>query len=215
MKNRMIMSRLRDLGDRLTRLRLPLGAGGALLLAALLALHNVSAGPLGNLHDIGGWSNRALFIIMSAAVHGAVLMGCAVHRAAHQHSAMHGRAHDDEQRAVAPAADIMQIAKRPGADVVQRQQRRQQQRAPRAKRQTKAREPVAQVPQPAHDHPVLHIRRLPSAPRGYRACAPADRARSSPARRASSAPASACQSDAAASGPARSTSATRRRPAAA
>ncbi|MBP3657145.1 MAG: hypothetical protein J6K32_10675 [Clostridia bacterium] len=74
MKNRMIMSRLRDLGDRLTRLRLPLGAACALLLAALLALHNVSAGPLGNLHDIGGWSNRALFIAMTAAVHAAVLL---------------------------------------------------------------------------------------------------------------------------------------------
>ncbi|MBP3428441.1 MAG: hypothetical protein J6M47_09300 [Clostridia bacterium] len=59
-----------------TRLRLPLGMASALLLAALIALHNISSGPLHNLNDIGGWHNRALFIAMTACVHLAA-MGCA------------------------------------------------------------------------------------------------------------------------------------------
>lgn len=47
----------------------------ATALSGVLAVYNVSSGPLHNLNDIGGWSNRALFIMMSAAVHGALLMG--------------------------------------------------------------------------------------------------------------------------------------------
>lgn len=31
-------------------------------LSLLLALYNVGGGPLGNLNDIGGWRNRALYI---------------------------------------------------------------------------------------------------------------------------------------------------------
>ena len=48
----------------------------AAALSGALALYNVSSGPLRNLNDIGGWSNRALFIAMSAAVHGALLVLC-------------------------------------------------------------------------------------------------------------------------------------------
>ena len=51
-----------------------LGAVLAALLAGALALYNVSSGPLSNLNDIGGWSNRALFIVMTAAAHAAVLL---------------------------------------------------------------------------------------------------------------------------------------------
>lgn len=54
-----------------------LGALTALLLSGGLALYNVSSGPLCNLHDIGGWHNRALFIGMTAAAHGALLLLCA------------------------------------------------------------------------------------------------------------------------------------------
>lgn len=57
--------------------RVLLGALLAAVLAGALALYNVSSGPLRNLNDIGGWSNRALFIAMSAAVHGAALLLCA------------------------------------------------------------------------------------------------------------------------------------------
>jgi len=48
----------------------------ALVLCGALALHNVSAGPLRNLNDIGGWHNRALFIAMTAVVHVSLLMIC-------------------------------------------------------------------------------------------------------------------------------------------
>ena len=51
-----------------------LGAVLAALLAGTLALYNVFSGPLSNLNDIGGWSNRALFIVMTAAAHAAVLL---------------------------------------------------------------------------------------------------------------------------------------------
>ncbi|MGN0995654.1 MAG: hypothetical protein ACI4PG_01975 [Candidatus Ventricola sp.] len=44
------------------------------LLTAALAAHNVSAGPLRNLNDIGGWGNRALMIAVTAALHAAVLL---------------------------------------------------------------------------------------------------------------------------------------------
>lgn len=63
--------------DRLTtRYRVILGALLAMALAGVLALYNVSSGPLRNLNDIGGWSNRALFIAMAAAVHALMLLGC-------------------------------------------------------------------------------------------------------------------------------------------
>lgn len=73
LKSRTFAARAQALAQRY---RLPLGALLALLLAAALALHNVSSGPLRNLHDIGGWSNRALFIAMTAAVHAGVLLLC-------------------------------------------------------------------------------------------------------------------------------------------
>lgn len=57
--------------------RLLLSAVLAALLSGLLALYNVSSGPLRNLNDIGGWDNRALFIAMSAAVHLSMLLLCA------------------------------------------------------------------------------------------------------------------------------------------
>ena len=68
-----------DRVDRfLTRRRLVFSALMAVLLAGLLAVYNVSSGPLHTLNDIGGWSNRALFIAMSAGVHAALLMLCAL-----------------------------------------------------------------------------------------------------------------------------------------
>ena len=64
--------------DRFTQKhRLLLSAVLAVLLSGLLALYNVSSGPLRNLNDIGGWDNRALFIAMSAAVHLSMLLLCA------------------------------------------------------------------------------------------------------------------------------------------
>ena len=75
-----MMVKLLSLLDRLdrmmTRWRLALGVLFALVLSAALAVYNVSGGPLRNLNDIGGWSNRALFIAMTAAVHAAVLCLC-------------------------------------------------------------------------------------------------------------------------------------------
>lgn len=58
------------------RFRVILGALLALGFAGLLALYNVSSGPLRNLNDIGGWSNRALFIVMCACVHALILLAC-------------------------------------------------------------------------------------------------------------------------------------------
>ena len=66
--------RMKDVLAFADRYCLPLGAVLAALLAGALALYNVSSGPLSNLNDIGGWSNRALFIAMTAAVHALVLM---------------------------------------------------------------------------------------------------------------------------------------------
>lgn len=60
----------------LTRRRMLFGMLLSLLLAGALAVYNVSSGPLSNLNDIGGWSNRALFILLTAAVHGLVLVLC-------------------------------------------------------------------------------------------------------------------------------------------
>lgn len=59
--------------EQLTRYARPIGILTALLLSALFVLYNVSSGPLHNLNDIGGWSNRALFIGMTAAVQGLLL----------------------------------------------------------------------------------------------------------------------------------------------
>lgn len=74
-------SRMKDVLFALSRFaqkhRLLLSAVLAALLTVLLALYNVSSGPLGNLNDIGGWHNRALFIAMSAAVHLSMLLLCA------------------------------------------------------------------------------------------------------------------------------------------
>lgn len=61
----------------LTKHRVLLGTLTALAFAALLAVYNVSSGPLHNLNDIGGWTNRAMFIAMTAAVHAIVLIACA------------------------------------------------------------------------------------------------------------------------------------------
>lgn len=60
----------------LTRHRSVFGALLALALAGALALYNVSSGPLRNLNDIGGWSNRAAFIGCSAIMHALALMLC-------------------------------------------------------------------------------------------------------------------------------------------
>lgn len=60
----------------LTRYKHLFGAVTAAVFALVLALYNVSSGPLRNLNDIGGWSNRAMFIAMTAAVHAAVLYAC-------------------------------------------------------------------------------------------------------------------------------------------
>lgn len=62
----------------MTRHRVLLGGLLALGFAGLLAVYNVSSGPLSNLNDIGGWHNRALFIAMAAAVHAGMLLLCAV-----------------------------------------------------------------------------------------------------------------------------------------
>ncbi|MFR6027374.1 MAG: hypothetical protein ACLUMK_12835 [Christensenellales bacterium] len=52
------------------------GAGGSA--SMLLALYNVGGGPLGNLNDIGGWRNRALYIALTAAVQLFVLLAAAL-----------------------------------------------------------------------------------------------------------------------------------------
>lgn len=67
---------VKKLNAFLTRRKYLSGGLTALALALLLALYNISSGPLRNLNDIGGWSNRALFIAMTAAVHAAVLFAC-------------------------------------------------------------------------------------------------------------------------------------------
>lgn len=74
MKNRMKEMKAIRFAERH---RLLLSALLSALLAGLLALYNVSSGPLSNLNDIGGWHNRALFIALCAAVHGVLLLLCA------------------------------------------------------------------------------------------------------------------------------------------
>jgi len=68
----------RKADDFLTKHRLVFAALLGALLSALLAVYNILSGPLSNLNDIGGWSNRALFILMSAFVHASMLMLCAL-----------------------------------------------------------------------------------------------------------------------------------------
>lgn len=75
MKVRMILF-AQAVGRFMNRYRVLLGALLAAGLAGALALYNISSGPLRNLNDIGGWSNRALFIALSAAVHGATMLLC-------------------------------------------------------------------------------------------------------------------------------------------
>ena len=69
-----LFAALDRLDQRLTRHGRLLGALLAALLAGALAAYNIASGPLSNLNDIGGWSNRALFIAMTACVHGALLL---------------------------------------------------------------------------------------------------------------------------------------------
>ena len=58
-------TKLNALSAWLDRHALPLGAALAAALSLLLALYNVGGGPLGNLNDIGGWRNRALYIALT------------------------------------------------------------------------------------------------------------------------------------------------------
>ena len=70
-----------SLDERLSRFRLLIGAVMALSLAAGMALLSVSHGPLYNLNDIGGFGNRAVFIVLACAAYGLVLlMTAALHR---------------------------------------------------------------------------------------------------------------------------------------
>ena len=64
------MKRIMNIADRHAR---ALGLLLAAVLAALTAALNVSRGPLSNLNDIGGWTNRMAFIALAAAAHAAVL----------------------------------------------------------------------------------------------------------------------------------------------
>lgn len=75
---RKISSAFSRLHRLMTRHRVLLGGLLALGFAGLLAVYNISSGPLKNLNDIGGWHNRALFIAMAAAVHAGILLLCAV-----------------------------------------------------------------------------------------------------------------------------------------
>ena len=58
-----------------------------------------------------------------------------------QHEKLHRRRQGDIQRAVAPAADVVQVAQRAAADVVKRQQQGKRRRQRRAKRQRMAIQP--------------------------------------------------------------------------
>lgn len=57
----------------------PVGLLAALALTALTFAWNVSSGPLSNLNDIGGWDNRLIFLLESAAAE-ALLLGTAAFR---------------------------------------------------------------------------------------------------------------------------------------
>ena len=71
-------TKLNALSAWLDRHALPFGAALAAALSLLLALYNVGVGPLGNLNDIGGWRNRALYIALTAAVQLFVLLAAAL-----------------------------------------------------------------------------------------------------------------------------------------
>ena len=71
-------TKLNALSAWLDRHALPFGAALAAALSLLLALYNVGGGPLGNLNDIGGWRNRALYIALTAAVQLFVLLAAAL-----------------------------------------------------------------------------------------------------------------------------------------
>ena len=71
-------TKMNALSAWLDRHALPLGAALAAALSLLLALYNVGGGPLGNLNDIGGWRNRALYIALTAAVQLFVLLAAAM-----------------------------------------------------------------------------------------------------------------------------------------
>ena len=71
-------TKLNALSAWLDRHALPFGAALAAALSMLLALYNVGVGPLGNLNDIGGWRNRALYIALTAAVQLFVLLAAAL-----------------------------------------------------------------------------------------------------------------------------------------
>ena len=73
----MLRGAIEKVNARMNRHRMLLGCVSALAMAMLLAVYNVSSGPLKNLNDIGGWNNRALFIAMTAAAHAGVLIACA------------------------------------------------------------------------------------------------------------------------------------------
>ena len=73
-------TKLNALSAWLDRHALLLGAALAAALSLLLALYNVGGGPLGNLNDIGGWRNRALYIALTAAVQLFVLLMAALLR---------------------------------------------------------------------------------------------------------------------------------------
>ena len=53
-----------------------LGTGLALLAGAAVVIVNVSAGPLSNLNDIGGWRNRLLFLLLCGAAQVLVQLLC-------------------------------------------------------------------------------------------------------------------------------------------
>ena len=69
---------LAELNARLSRHALAAGLLLALLLSGLTALYNLTSGPLANLNDIGGWNNRLLFGMLSAAAHFALLAAAAL-----------------------------------------------------------------------------------------------------------------------------------------
>jgi len=69
---------LEKLNAFMNRHRFLLSCASAFALALLLAVYNISSGPLRNLNDIGGWNNRALFIAMAAAAHALLLAALAL-----------------------------------------------------------------------------------------------------------------------------------------
>lgn len=70
-----------SLDERLARLRFWIGAAAAALLAAGFALLSVNHGPLQNLNDIGGFANRAVFIVLVCGAYFLLLLlTAAIHR---------------------------------------------------------------------------------------------------------------------------------------